>query len=408
MLSRSFLVTAAVLATVLIAGAAPAAAAEPDLVRGTQWQLTDLDLAAVHQRATGAGIVIAVIDSGVDPTHPDLAGQVLPGADPASNDDVDGRGTGLAGLIAGRGHAPAAVPAVAGASPSPSASATASPSPQPSASAAPADARPAGVLGIAPGAKILPVAFAPAPGSSGDPDLLAAAVDRAVAGGARIICVGRGVAPSARLEASVDAAVKAGVLVIAADADRAGLPFTPWPASYAGVLNAIPADRTGQVPVAPLSGRTSGITAPGVDLVTTGPGAGYRIDGGAASAAVLAGAAAVVWSAYPQASAAQVVQRLRVSARDLGAPGPDSRYGAGMLDLAAALTVTLPEDMPPSPAPTSAAPSPSAVPSASPLPVALADSRDWRRWLVVLPLLMFLGALAVWAARAGRAAATAR
>ncbi|GAA1606272.1 hypothetical protein GCM10009679_07610 [Saccharothrix algeriensis] len=407
MFSRISLVTAAVLVTVLVAGAGPAVAAEPDLVRSSQWQLTDLDLAAVHQRATGEGIIVAVIDSGVDGAHPDLTGQVLPGADAASGTDVDGRGTGLAGLIAGHGHVPPVVPVAPGTSPSPSPSAAGSASPEPSPQAV-ANPRTAGVLGVAPGAKILPVAFAPEPGASGDPDLLAAAVDRAVAGGAKIICVARGVAPSARLEASVEAAVAAGVLVIAADADRAGLPFTPWPASYPGVLNAIPADRSGQVPVAPLSGRTTGLTAPGVDLVTTGPGAGYRIDGGAGAAAVLAGAAAVVWSAYPKATALQVVQRLRLSAQDLGAPGPDSRFGTGLLNLSAALTVALPEDTPASPAPSPAAPSPSAAPSASPLPVALADSSDWRRWLVVLPLLLFFTGLGVWAGRASRTPAAAR
>lgn len=404
MFCRSSLVTAAVLATVLFTGVGPAEAAEPDLVRGAQWQITDMDLTAVHQRATGEGIVIAVIDSGVDGTHPDLTGQVLPGADAASGTDVDGRGTGLAGLIAGHGHIPVAVPTGPGMSPSPSPSAVGPASPAPSPSFVPSP-RSAGVLGVAPGAKILPVAFAPEPGASGDPDLLAAAVDRAVAGGAKIICVARGVAPSARLEASVEAAVAAGVLVVAADADRAGLPFTPWPASYPGVLNAIPADRAGQVPVAPLSGRTTGLTAPGVDLVTTGPGAGYRIDGGAGAAAVLAGAAAVVWSAHPNSTAAQVAQRLRLSAQDLGATGPDSRYGTGLLNLSAALTVTLPQDTPASPAPSPAAPSPSAAPSASPLPVALADSRDWRRWLVVLPLLLFFTGLGVWAGRGSRATA---
>ncbi len=406
MLSRSSLVTAAVLVTVLFTGVGPATAAEPDLVRSSQWQITDMDLSAVHQRADGEGVVVAVLDSGVDGAHPDLIGQVLPGADAASGTDVDGRGTGLAGLIAGRGHVPAAVQAGPGVSPSPSSPAVGPASPEPSPTGVP-NPRSAGVLGVAPGAKILPVAFAPEPGSNGDPDLLAAAVDRAVAGGAKIICVARGVAPSARLESSIEAAISSGVLIVAADADRAGLPFTPWPASYPGVLNAIPADRSGQVPVAPLSGRTTGLTAPGVDLVTTGPGAGYRIDGGAGAAAVLAGAAAVVWSAHPKATAAQVAQRLRLSARDLGAPGPDSRYGTGLLNLSAALTVALPDDTPASADPSPPAPSPSAVPSASPLPVALADSRDWRRWLVVLPLLLFFTGLGVWAGRASRATAAA-
>lgn len=405
------LVTAAALVGVLLVGVPGAAAAQPDVVRGLQWQLDELDLAVVHQRATGTGVIVAVLDSGVDATHPDLVGQVMAGPDAASNTDVDGRGTGLAGLIAGHGHVPSGGVGAEPLTPTPSKPAPSLTVPPPAGVSAtesaeptaPADPRTSGVRGVAPGAKILPVAFAPAASATGDPEALAVAVDKAVAGGAKIICIGRGVAPSSRLQASIDAAVARGVLVVAADADRAGRPFTPWPSSYAGVLNAIPSDRLGEVPVAPLSGRTTGITVPGVDLITTGVGGGYRIDGGASAAAVLAGAAAVVWSAYPGSTADQVLQRLRQSAQDRGATGPDSRYGVGMLNLNGALSVVLPQGLAPSVTPSAApAPSPSAAPSASPLPVALADSRDWRRWLVVLPLLIFIGALVGWAGRGAR------
>lgn len=91
----------AVMASVLAAPTA-ASAAEPDLVRSLQWQIQYLQLNDVHKKSTGAGIVVAVVDSGVDPQHPDLTGQVLQGPE-SSNTDVDGRGTGLAGLIAGMG-----------------------------------------------------------------------------------------------------------------------------------------------------------------------------------------------------------------------------------------------------------------------------------------------------------------
>ncbi|GHJ50199.1 hypothetical protein Cs7R123_75410 [Catellatospora sp. TT07R-123] len=403
------LLSAAVLGVALVLNAVPAAAAEPDVVRGLQWQLAALDLPTVHQRADGSGIVVAVLDSGVDATHPDLAGQVLAGPDALATTDVDGRGTELAGLIAGRGHAVVTGEPLVPASPS------ASPLPSPSASAAapglapslapvpPADDRPSGVRGVAPGAKILPVAFAPAAGSAGEPDKLADAIDYAVGRDVKIICIGRGVAPSSRLQASVDAAIARGVLIVVADSAKAGRPFTPWPVSYPGVLGAIAADRTGSVPVPPVSGQTTGITVPGVDLISTDVGGGYHIDeGGASAAAVLAGAAAVIWSAYPRSTAAQVVQRMRMTALDRGADGPDSRYGTGALNLTAALAVTLPEpSVSPSPAlAPSLAPSPAA--SSSPKPVALADSGDWRRWLVILPLLGFLAALALWAHRSTR------
>ena len=126
------------------------------------------------------------------------------------------------------------------------------------------------------------------------------------------------------------------------------------------------------------------------------------MDGGSSAAAVLAGAAAVVWSAYPKATVAQVLQRLRTTATDAGAPGADSRFGAGMLNLSAALAANVPQEAAPSVQPSPVASSQAASPSSSPVPVALADSRDWRRWLVALPLLIFLAGLTVWAVRSAR------
>src|SRR5215831_10904066 len=73
-----------------------------------QWYLTLLDAARAHALSQGDGVVVAVIDSGVDAGHPDLSGSVLPGIDllnpPASPDgrvDSDGHGTRMAGVIAG-------------------------------------------------------------------------------------------------------------------------------------------------------------------------------------------------------------------------------------------------------------------------------------------------------------------
>jgi subtilisin family serine protease len=397
--SRMFAVAVSLLLGVLLAPAAPVAAAEPEIIRGLQWQLAALRLDQVHPKATGAGVIVAVVDSGVDATHPDLVGQVLPGTDVASRADLDGRGTGLAGLIAGRGHAlPTGLGITVTASPSPLPSSTAGTAP----TITPAFG-PAGVLGIAPAARILPVAFAPGAGQAGDADALADAITVAVTRGAKIICIGRGMAPSTRLQSTLQEAADRGVLVVVPDADRAGQPFIPWPASYPQVLTAIPTDRTGAVPVRSASGRTDGLAVPGVDLITTNRCGGYRIDGGASAAAVLAGAAAVVWSMHPDESVRQVVARLRGSARDRGAAGPDTVYGSGALDLAAALTFTATgSTASPAPSPSSAA-APSAGASAR-TGLALADSTDWRRWLVVTPLVVFLIVLVLWALLSARGA----
>src|SRR2546430_290346 len=93
-------------ATVMLA--APPAAA--DSIRDRQWHLKYLNIDAAHAVSQGDGVVVAVVDSGVNGNHPDLAGNVLNGVDvsgtgaPNGLEDRDGHGTAMAGLIAGHGH----------------------------------------------------------------------------------------------------------------------------------------------------------------------------------------------------------------------------------------------------------------------------------------------------------------
>jgi membrane-anchored mycosin MYCP len=335
--------------------------AHADGVRGQQWYLSSLDLGAAHAVTKGGGVIVAVVDSGVDATHPDLQGAVLPGTETAGTKDADGRGTALASLIAGHGHGPGNTD---------------------------------GVVGVAPGASILPIAFAPRAGEAGDPAALAAGIDLAVSKGAKVVCVGRGVTPNPRLREAVESAAEQDVLVVAADGDLPNATFSPWPSSVQGVLTSIPLDRTGNVVAAPASRQTSGIGVPGVELISATAGGGYRMQTGATGVGLLCGAAALVRSAYPQMSPSQVADRLRATATDRGATGPDSQYGAGVLNLRAALAGAT------APGTASATPSRSvAVPQQRQAGIALADSRDWRRWLVVAPLVIFLAGLLAFALR---------
>ena len=364
--------------TVLTSAAlGPAAIARADSIRDNQWHLTSLNVSEAHQRSKGEGVTVAIVDVGVDATHVDLAANVLPPV--AVNGDTgnirvdpDGHGTALAGLIAGQGH---------GAN------------------------RENGVLGVAPAARILPVVIrgdaGPNPaGRTVTADLLAAGLELAAKRGATVIVVGYSVAGSPRLEQAVAAARRADAVVVAADGNRQGESVEGFPAGYDGVLAAVPLGRDGSVTVNSPSGRRLGIGVPGVEIMTTNTGGGYRVDAGSASAGILAAAVALVRSAYPRLRADEIVHRLASTAIDGGPSGPDAEHGRGRLDLVAAVTRTVAPLSPPTASPAASA-SVSASPSAG------AASRPPRQrgafgWLLALPLMAVLGVLAGRAWRAER------
>src|SRR5690242_12367597 len=98
MVSR-FLGTVAVLLTLGLFAVPAASAADP--LRARQWGLDMIEADAAHQITRGDGAVVAVIDTGVDASHPDLAGRLLQGHDFVDKDDIpqdgDGHGTHVTG-----------------------------------------------------------------------------------------------------------------------------------------------------------------------------------------------------------------------------------------------------------------------------------------------------------------------
>ncbi|HET9518557.1 MAG TPA: type VII secretion-associated serine protease mycosin [Actinoplanes sp.] len=311
-----------------VAVMAPPAAA--DAVRDEQWWIDALELHRAHQITKGEGVVVGVIDTGVWAGHPDLQGALVPGADFTSVQktkdgfvDTDGHGTGVTGMIVGRGHG-----------------------------------GDRGLLGIAPEAKVMPLRYQASPGEGGptaiggNPDL---AMRYAIEHGVDVVNMSFGTRDSWTLREAVKAAAAADVVIVAASGNEPHTVDDLYPAAYPEVVAVGATSRDGTLARFSVTGPQLDLTAPGADIVkldNDDRDTGYRLSSGTSLAAPLvAGAAALVRAKFPDLSAAEVVHRLQATAVDKGAPGVDPEYGHGVIDIVAALTA----DVPPMAAPTAAA-----------------------------------------------------
>ncbi|MGX2998187.1 type VII secretion-associated serine protease mycosin [Streptomyces sp. JNUCC 64] len=314
------------LSTALAASLAllPATAAHADGIRARQWSHEALRVQEAWRTTKGEGIVVAVLDTGVDDSHPDLTGNILPGKDLIGFGAERGdrpwarHGTAMAGIIAGHGHGPGN-----------------------------AD----GVLGIAPEAKVLPIRVIL---EDGDParkkardtrgTALAEGIRWAADQGADVINLSLGddsasAHPEPAEDAAVQYALKKGASVVAS-AGNGGEKgdHVSYPAAYPGVIAATAVDRFGTR--APFSTRRwyATVSAPGEDVVLVDPDRRYYEGWGtSAAAAFVSGATALIRAAHPGLTPAQVKRLLEDTARNPPEGGRDDSRGFGLVDPAAAI-----------------------------------------------------------------------
>nr|WP_212839579.1 type VII secretion-associated serine protease mycosin [Catellatospora sp. IY07-71] len=311
-----------------------------------QWFHNFLRTDQAHEITTGSGVTVAVIDSGVDGTHPDLQGSVLPGVDLSSEGpgdghrDASGHGTSMAGLIAAHGK----------------------------------------VRGIAPDAKILPVRAFTTEGFGG---VTRESILWAVEHGADVISISAGgdsADPGVRR--AIDEALKRDVVVVAAAGNRPADQQVIYPAAFPGVVAVGAVNKDGVQSSLSVTGPAVVVAAPGDDITSTGLKHRWSNGSGTSGAtAIVAGAAALIRAQFPDLSAVEVVRRLTSTAVDKGYTGRDPQYGFGVLDLVAALTT----DVPPPASATPGGPTEPGSSSSRPLELAIG--------VLALTFLMVLGAV---------------
>ncbi|HEX5204022.1 MAG TPA: S8 family serine peptidase [Actinoplanes sp.] len=289
---------AALLAVVLTG--APARA---DAERDKQWYFAPMKLAKAQELGRGgAGVTVAVIDSGVDTKHQDLRGATVSGRNMALNiedNDVDAgpHGTSMAVLIAGRGHGSGD-----------------------------------GLLGVAPRSKVMSVT------PVSDPSLLADGIRWAVDHGAKVINMSFVLEGSGEVvQKAIDDAIAADVVVVAG----VGNDHEPVaePASLDGVIGVGTVDRDNKAADFANYGKGLDLVTYGTEMPAARPHNRYALAQGTSdSTALVSGAVALMRARYPDMSAAEVAERLTGTAVDRGPKGRDDYYGYGQLDVIAALT----------------------------------------------------------------------
>jgi len=315
---RKLLAVALTLVSIFVS-AQPASA---DAIRDREYWISDYGFQKAWKITKGAGVKVAIIDTGIDATHPDLQDAVALGLDVSSDEtyaeqnpiqDFGFHGTMVASLLAGRGHD-----------------------------------KNSGVIGVAPEAEIISIAMRFDIENPSTDEQIAKGIRNAVDAGAKVINLS--LTRNSRdwpalWDEAFQYAFDNDVVVVAAAGNRAGgTEQVGAPATIPGVLVVAGVDKNAQASnQASTEGLTIGVSAPATDLVSAYPGADYKIWSGTSGAApIVSGLVALVRAQYPELDANNVINRVIATATKMTDEPYSTEFGYGLIDPLKALTAELP------------------------------------------------------------------
>lgn len=283
--------------------------------KSSEWAHLRMAPSQAWDRTRGNGVMVAVVDSGVDLRLPQLHGRVAVGADVTAGEgggtvDCIGSGTAIAAIIAAHEDEKDAP------------------------------------TGIAPDATILPIRVVDK-ALQAKPTDQATAIEVAVSTGASVVAVGSFVdLTDPAVAAAVTNALSRDVLfVVEAPTGPTGLPAIESGAAVGALLSVGGVGADDQL-AATYQKSTVDVVAPGIDVTSPSVGGNGTVTNSGTQYAVafVAGQAALVRAAFPELTASEVKHRIQATADQLGDGQPDERYGWGMINPASAVNTLLPEE----------------------------------------------------------------
>ncbi len=267
-----------------------------------QYALDRLHIGKIHAFSRGRGIRIGMIDSGVDRSHPALAGADIIAYDSGGGTRPAAHGTAIASILVARGD----------------------------------------LTGLAPAATLLAVqafgALSPGTAPRGTSFSILRGTEWAIDHGAHILNLSFTGPRDPLLHRQLSAAIRNGIAVVAAAGN--GGPKAPpaYPAAYDGVIASTATDFDNRLYDHANRGDYITLAAPGVDILVASPGKAYSlISGTSMAAAHVSGSIALILAAGSGSDTGSVLDRITGSATDLGPPGKDPAFGHGLIDPEAAL-----------------------------------------------------------------------